>query len=1180
MENIRTCNLLDTLPDSSKIWNVCVVAHVDHGKTSLTDAMLASNNIISKKMTGLLRYLDFREDEQEREITMKSSAVSLLSSISPDSEYYKPLKNNDNNNTDIDPNTNAIINVIDSPGHIDFTFEVSSGLQLCDGALVVVDVVEGIAPQTVNLMKKVVDEGIRATLVLNKLDKLIGLLSFQPASLHYQVSAIIEAANASMNIFIRSRIQALINENPELNEDELFNSMNGQEYFSAQKDNVLFCSVVDGWGFRLKDMARIFAPKWKIDEVLLKKYIWGDFYFDPSTKKIVLKPPSEESQPIFVQFIIGSIYKIYQAIKENDKKKIQIICKTFDIPLPNMDSNMNKDGQVFLSQFMHSWLPIEKSLFAMITEKLPTAKAAQIKRIDNIVTNRNECKKIPEEIKKTMECIKQDNKSNIKLTFSENDEQSTNLINLDQPENEQLKSKNKNDIENESFWTGSIEDSLQTIRENIQNSNHKCSPIAIISKYLPIKSDTLRSVANDLTIPHLQTVFIGFSRLFCGIIKKGDELLLRSKKNEIGKIKVKFLFLFLGQQLIPVDAVYPGNIFGFWDPNLKTYKSGCIISNPELKLLRDSNEQTLIQVRLQTKNLSENESLINGLKILNCVDPVCEIFNDEKGQLILSVNGEIHLERCIFDLEKDYAKVKVFVSEIIVNFRETVDHQKLTVEKTKVLASTAAQDILDDQEEEALVQEALQKMKTEEEEKNEEMPDEDDLKKEYLEDSRFIFRENTYRLNRLKNMPKKIFRKPKNIKIQKFNMIDNQKESKNYVYLDSSNQKLSVLVQCLGLPIEVTNFLNDSQKLIKEMIFGTHLSSYTSQGFFDHFFALLDIHCKTSYRVLIKKHLQCFGPKFSGPNLLLNFLLSPEQTIMAKFNYKVNFTEKELIKYALICKKMGVNVYVGSSINAISVDVSNSFDNITLHGPLCEEEVFGCCFILEQFIINQTSDVSNNTKVKTCAKSNNFSEKEEEQKSADQNPTKFDVLEFEKSPKKMIQSENISLNLSSEEIQSLNIQKTVKDACFKSFLGASPKVMQGMFEVNAYCRPQNETQFCEIIKKKNGRITNIEFQNEVNLAQVQGLIPIHESFGFYSDVLTGTSGRVVPQLKFAGWETIKENPFLEEILTDEHVTQHGDTKLKNYAKELVRKIRIRKGILTDMKIVEDDMKQATMSRTR
>lgn len=78
--------------------------------------------------------MDFREDEQEREITMKSSSVSLLT---PSHLFKKKY----------------LINVIDSPGHIDFGFEVIGGLKMSDAAVLIIDVVEGVAPQTINLMK-------------------------------------------------------------------------------------------------------------------------------------------------------------------------------------------------------------------------------------------------------------------------------------------------------------------------------------------------------------------------------------------------------------------------------------------------------------------------------------------------------------------------------------------------------------------------------------------------------------------------------------------------------------------------------------------------------------------------------------------------------------------------------------------------------------------------------------------------------------------------------------------------------------------------------------------------------------------------------------------------------------------------------------------------------------------
>jgi len=181
MNNQYQNRILTILPNTKQIRNVCIIAHVDHGKTTLSDNLLGSNEIISEFQAGKLRYLDSREDEQEREITMKSSAVCLLYKDYPIKQQFEEDKIAKADTLEIDflqivedkesPKEDYLINLIDSPGHIAFAFEVSSGLRVCDGAILIIDVVEGVCSQTITNLRKAVDQGLSIILFINKLDK-------------------------------------------------------------------------------------------------------------------------------------------------------------------------------------------------------------------------------------------------------------------------------------------------------------------------------------------------------------------------------------------------------------------------------------------------------------------------------------------------------------------------------------------------------------------------------------------------------------------------------------------------------------------------------------------------------------------------------------------------------------------------------------------------------------------------------------------------------------------------------------------------------------------------------------------------------------------------------------------------------------------------------------------------
>ncbi|TKX20972.1 putative ribosome assembly protein-2 [Elsinoe australis] len=1097
---------LQQAPDG--IRNICILAHVDHGKTSLTDALIATNGIISARMAGKIRYLDSRPDEQQRGITMESSAISLFFSLlrksSPDAEP-KPSEH--------------LINLIDSPGHIDFSSEVSTASRLCDGALVLVDAVEGVCSQTVTVLRQSWTEKLKPLLVINKMDRLITELKLTPLEAYTHLSKLLEQVNAVMGSFAlgermesdlrwRERLDESVaaaaarlkqdnaSEVPGRSRKESFADDEGgldttgtsadydeeddeSIYFAPENNNVIFSSAIDGWAFTPRQFAGIYEKKLGIKRSVLEKVLWGDYYLDPKTKRILgskhLK--GRHLKPLFVQLVLDNIWAVYEATVGGDNGKgnpevLQKISKALNITIPPHVLRA-RDPRGLLTTVFSSWLPLSTAVLVSVVEHLPSPPVAQASRLPALVELSPGSDHVDEKIKSAMCEFKRGVDDPViayvsKMVAVPESELPSNKRKggaLTAEEARELGRKKRAEI-------ARVQAMANGENPDVDSATDALAATAIGDDDDLSRQDTNGSSGEKHEVEHL----IGFARVFSGTLKVGDEVYIIPPKftpakphtaPEPKKITITALYLLMGRSLEALTSAPAGSVVGIGGLEGAILKSGTLSTSlegaPNLSSTGAiSTNAPIVRVALEPAWPTDLDKMITGLKLLEQADPAVIYEQMESGEHVIVTAGELHLERCLKDLRDRFARCDVQAGEVIVPYREgIVKQEEMNPPKDAQLGRGRIDAVVTSKQ--VTVRLNVQPLPQ--------------AVTEYLVKNGAAIR--------------KLYSEKKAAEEQKTQ--GNEPEADGTEHTNEAPAAETRIEDAIDEAAGAALSMDDFRKQLHDVF-----SSVKED--------------QDLWRNVVSK-IVAFGPRRVGPNILVD---STDSGICGKFLYEPDTDDAaeershtELTPIDFVDK------------------ITHAFQLASHQGPLCAEPMQGVAVFLESITLASDPDST-----------------------ARQNLGR----------------------LTGEVI------KAVRDGIRAAFLDWSPRILLAMYSCEIQASAEVLGRVYGVITRRRGRIISESLLEPSPNFTIVALLPVAESWGFADEIRKRTSGAASPQLVFEGFEMLDEDPFwvptTEEELED--LGEKGDRE--NVALRYVEKVRERKGLFVKRKVVEHGEKQKTLKR--
>lgn len=341
--------LLGLMSNPTLVRNVALVGHLQHGKTVFMDMLVEQTHHMSTfdaQSEKHMRYTDTRIDEQERRISIKAVPMSLVLEDSNSKSY--------------------LCNIMDTPGHVNFSDEMTASLRLADGAVLIVDAAEGVMVNTERAIRHAIQERLPIVVVINKVDRLITELKLPPKDAYHKLRHTLEVINT--HISAASSIAGDV------------------QVVDPVVGNVCFASATAGWSFTLQSFAKLYGKLHGIPLEANKfaSRLWGDYYFHPDTRAFKKKPPASGGERSFVEFVLEPLYKIYSQVIGEHKKSVETTLAELGVTLSNAAYRLNVRPLLRLA--CSSVFGPASGFTDMLVQHIPSPREAAIKKVDHIYT--------------------------------------------------------------------------------------------------------------------------------------------------------------------------------------------------------------------------------------------------------------------------------------------------------------------------------------------------------------------------------------------------------------------------------------------------------------------------------------------------------------------------------------------------------------------------------------------------------------------------------------------------------------------------------------------------------------------------------------------------------------------------------------------------------------------------